>query len=156
MTQHISNARSGQQSTELAGKAGACASTRLLSRRVDFTLRCFEPFRDLVAVLVASHGEERQQGCHRWIATTHNMVLFDTCFRCASAQLEHCPGTIRSGPCGAAREHAPYDKHYYRADHGSYEPGTFASMIPADCLPQESGDECPRQCPEVSSGQSPK
>src|SRR5262245_6150413 len=81
MTQHVPYARSGQQSTEFAGKAAACASTRLLSWRVHFTLCCLEPFRDLVAVLVARHGEERQQGCHRWIATAHNIVLFDTCFR---------------------------------------------------------------------------
>src|SRR5262249_46005615 len=81
IAQHISNACSGQQSTELAGKAAACASASLLSRRIHFTLRCLEPFRDLVPVLVARHGEERQQGCHRWIPTSHNTVLFNTFFR---------------------------------------------------------------------------
>src|SRR5262249_48443829 len=131
-------------STGFAGHAGATANLKL-TFHPDHSVganHCLEPFRDFVPVLVARHGEERQQGCHRWIATTHNTVLLT---RSVSLQLNLniCPGTIRLSPCGAACEHAPYDKHYDCTDDRSYESGTFASMIPADCLPQESGDECP-------------
>src|SRR5262245_13788322 len=141
ITQHISNACPSQQSTELAGKAAACASTGPLSGRVHFTLRCLEPFRDLVPVLVTRHGEERQQGCHRWIATTHNVLLFDACFRLRlrSTQAPQIDQTL-----AVRLAKMPHLRSTMTAPTtGSYDPGTFASLILADCLPQESCDECP-------------
>src|SRR5262249_55041909 len=75
IAQHVSNALSGQQSTEVAGQAATRAGTRPLTGCVHFPLRCLEPLRDFVPVLVARHGEKRQQGCHRWIATSHNISL---------------------------------------------------------------------------------
>ena len=40
-----------------------------------FALGRFDPFRDLVAILIACHGEEPQQSCHRGKPAAHLIVL---------------------------------------------------------------------------------
>ena len=49
IAQQITDALSGQRSTEISWKTAACAGAR--------TLRVFQPFRDLVTVLIARNGE---------------------------------------------------------------------------------------------------
>src|SRR6516165_893381 len=73
--EHIADAGSGEQSTELPGRAAARAALWRRRRTARAALRGTEPFRDLVPVLIACDCEERQQRCHRRISATHLILL---------------------------------------------------------------------------------
>src|SRR5882757_10815391 len=52
------------------------------------------------------------------------------------------PAAVPLRFCTAPCDQPPDDKHYDRANDGTYQPGTFAGLVPSDRLPKESGNQC--------------
>src|SRR5262249_36869931 len=99
---------------------------------VHFVLRRFDPFPDLVAILVACHGKERQQSSHRGISTTHLILLLT---RVSGAPVSGAPVSGSTWSSNRGNETASPHLHYALAPRCAMSPQMTSTMTAPTTAP---------------------